>query len=232
MNVELVKEFYLEAAHRVPQSQGPGARLHGHSLKVEVVVQGEVDPEPGWLVDYGEIKLRFQPFYERLDHHYINEVHGMTDPSLAGIGAWIKERLAPGLPGLVDVRVSIVGDNRYDPGYVRADPDLNMPTRLRFSFEAAQSLPQLPREHPCHRLHGHSYRVEVGAEDFQALEPLLRELYDELDHRCLNDIDGLETATCEHICKWMWDRLSRRIGDLTVIVVQETSTSRCIYRGA
>ncbi|MBN2308826.1 MAG: 6-carboxytetrahydropterin synthase, partial [Candidatus Hydrogenedentes bacterium] len=92
-------------------------------------------------------------------------------------------------------------------------------------------LPQLPPEHPCSRLHGHSYRAEVGARDIEGLRPCLAQLYEELDHRCLNDLPGLERATCEVMCRWLWERLSPDVADLTAVVVQETDTSRCAYFG-
>jgi len=231
MRVKLVKTFVAEVAHRVPGSTGPGAQLHGHSLRIDLVVEGEVEREVGWLIDYGDIKRRFLPLYERLDHHYVNEIEGMVDPSFAGIAAWIRERLAPELPGLSGVHVTAVGHNRYCPTYLEPDPVLDLPARLRFTFEAAQSLPQLPPTHPCHRLHGHSYRIEVGADELDRLEPRLKEVYDELDHRFLNDVAGLGGATSERLAQWMWTRLSRTITDLSVVVVQETDTARCIYRG-
>jgi len=230
MRVTLTKEFTVESAHRTQDPQAGGG-LHGHSLRIVVGVAGDVDEAIGWLMDYNTIKQRFQPLRDLLDHHYVNEIEGLTDPSLEGIARWIEERLAPDLPGLAGVWVSVVGDNRYSPAYLPADEDLDLPARLRFTFEAAQSLPQLDSDHPCRRLHGHSYRIEVGAGDLERLEPRLNELYDELDHRCLNDIPGLQTATTERLAMWIWERLLPRIDDLMVVVVQETATTRCIYRG-
>jgi 6-pyruvoyltetrahydropterin/6-carboxytetrahydropterin synthase len=106
-----------------------------------------------------------------------------------------------------------------------------LPERIQFSFEAAQSLPQLPAAHPCHCVHGHSYWFEVGSENLDGLEVHLRAMYDELDHTFLNEIPGLECATCERICKWVWDRLVAAGETPTAVVVQETYTARCMYFG-
>lgn len=231
MNVKLIKQFNFEAAHQVPGTGEKGSRLHGHGFLVELICEGPVECDEGWLVDFGDIKRPFMPLLEQLDHSYINEIEGMDDPSPEGIAQWIKQHMAPHLDCLADVIVSVEGDNAYVPVELPEDPRRGLPKRIRFTFEAAQSLPQLPDEHPCKRLHGHSYRVEIGAGDLQRLEPHVRALYDALDHRSLNDIEGLDMATCEVICGWMWQRLSKDVPDLNVIVVQETDTARCIHYG-
>jgi len=231
MNVQLVKEFLIEAAHRNATATGPGGRLHGHSFRIEVIVEGEVDPRLGWLIDYGDIKEAFRPLREQLDHRYLSEIEGMNSASLSDIAAWIQERLALKLPGLKGVRVSTVGDNAFVPVELEADPDRDLPQRIGFTFEAAQRLPNLPDGHPCRNLHGHTYRVEVGAADLARLERPLESIYETFDHRCLNDIPGLDDATSERLCAWIWDKLSNAIDDLEVVIVQETATARCIYHG-
>jgi len=231
MRVRLIKRFYMEAAHYNKQASGIAARLHGHSYKIEIVAAGEVDPKLGWLIDYGDLKKCFQPLYEQLDHHYLNEIEGIEDGSLESLRTWIKDRLAPILPSFEDVYVSIVGDNAFRPVELKPDIERGLPRRIRFTFEAAQTLPNLPEGHPCRRLHGHSYRVEIGAEDLGSLMPRLRELHSELDHRCFSDIPNLEEATSERLCAWIWKRLARHQDDLRVVVVQETATARCIYYG-
>jgi len=109
-------------------------------------------------------------------------------------------------------------------------------------FEAAQRLPHVPPEHPCARLHGHSYRLEVHVAgpvdphlgwvmDFGDLRQALQPILQQLDHRCLNDIPGLENPTSEHIARWIWQRLKPTLPLLSRIVIRETETSGCIYDG-
>ncbi len=231
MRVQLVKEFFIEAAHKNANAGGSASRLHGHSFRIEVIVEGEVDARLGWLVDYGDIKAAFLPVHRALDHAYLNEIDGMNGAGLSEMAAWIEERLAPALPGLKGVRVSVVGDNAFVPVEVAADPDRGLPERIAFTFEAAQRLPNLPEGHPCRNLHGHTYRIEVGAADLGGLLEPLGALYELLDHRCLNDIPDLDEATSERLCGWIWDRLSSDVKDMNVVVVQETATARCVYYG-
>lgn len=113
----------------------------------------------------------------------------------------------------------------------------------RYRFEAAHRLPHVPPDHKCHRLHGHSFEVEVSVRgavdekmgwlvDFdeisRVVEPLLM---GELDHRTLNDVPGLENATSEMLCLWLWRRLTPALPELSAVTVHETCTARCTYRG-
>ena len=115
--------------------------------------------------------------------------------------------------------------------------------RKEYGFEAAHRLPHVPPTHKCHRMHGHSFRVEVCVagevdpasgwlQDFgeitAVVEPLLRS---ELDHRSLNDVPGLENPTSEMLCAWLWERLTPALARLCEITVHETCTARCTYRG-
>lgn len=111
-----------------------------------------------------------------------------------------------------------------------------------FHFEAAHSLPHVPAGHKCARLHGHSFRVEVTIRgpvdrktgwvmDFGELKAIFKPLEEQLDHRFLNEIPGLENSTSENIARWIWLRLKPQLPLLYQVTVHETCTSRCVYRG-
>lgn len=111
-----------------------------------------------------------------------------------------------------------------------------------FTFEAAHRLPNVPEGHKCARLHGHSYRVEirVGGEvgeksgwvvDFADLSTAFKPLHSQLDHYYLNEVPGLENPTSEVLARWIWDRLEPELPGLTEVLVRETCTSGCSYRG-
>jgi 6-pyruvoyltetrahydropterin/6-carboxytetrahydropterin synthase len=105
--VRLVRDFTFEAAHRLPNVP-PGhkcARLHGHSFQVQILCEGRIDPEAGWLIDFAEIKRAFTPFLEQLDHRYLNEIEGLENPTAENIARWIWGRLKPALPLLAQVTV-------------------------------------------------------------------------------------------------------------------------------
>lgn len=104
---EIYKEFGFEAAHRLPRLPETHKchRLHGHSYKVGISVSGPVDPDLGWVIDFGDIKEAFKPLKQRLDHYYLNEVEGLENPTSENLAKWIWDRLAPSLPLLAAVRV-------------------------------------------------------------------------------------------------------------------------------
>lgn len=108
MRIELRKKFQFEAAHLLPllPLSHKCRRLHGHSFTVEVAVAGEVDPQLGWLIDYAEIGEAFAPLFEQLDHHYLNEIPGLENPTSEKIAAWIWQQLKPRLALLAEVTVA------------------------------------------------------------------------------------------------------------------------------
>jgi 6-pyruvoyltetrahydropterin/6-carboxytetrahydropterin synthase len=106
--MELRKTFQFEAAHRLPEVPRTHKcrRLHGHSFQVEIVVTGACDPRRGWVMDYADLTTVFRPLWTRLDHHYLNAVPGLKNPTSENIAAWIWKRLKPRLPLLTEVVVA------------------------------------------------------------------------------------------------------------------------------
>lgn len=111
-----------------------------------------------------------------------------------------------------------------------------------FTFEAAQTLPNVPAEHKCRRMHGHSFKLEISVEgevdpatgwlyDHAAISRAMQPLLEQLDHSYLNEIPGLENPTIEVMCGWLWGHLAPLLPGLTEIVLHETPSARCSYRG-
>jgi len=111
-----------------------------------------------------------------------------------------------------------------------------------FTVEAAHRLPNVPPGHKCARLHGHSFGIEVWIEgeveeesgwvaDYAVIDEAFSPLFDQLDHHYMNEIDGLENPTSEHLARWIWTRLAGSLGGLSKVVVRETCTTACVYRG-
>ena len=119
---------------------------------------------------------------------------------------------------------------------------MNIELRKTFQFEAAHLLPHLPHGHKCRRLHGHSFKVEVVVAgecdpklgwlmDYADISELFKPLWEQLDHRYLNEIPGLENPTSENLAAWIWRRLKPKLRLLQEVVVAETCQSQCAYRG-
>jgi len=118
-----------------------------------------------------------------------------------------------------------------------------MELAYRFAFDAAHSFPHFPAGHPNHGVHGHSFQVEVElcgqpetstgfVLDFAELEQACAEVRATLDHRLLNDIEGLREPSLENLCVWIWRRLLPRLPSLARVTVRRESAGQsCPYRG-
>jgi 6-pyruvoyltetrahydropterin/6-carboxytetrahydropterin synthase len=119
---------------------------------------------------------------------------------------------------------------------------MKLELRKTFQFEAAHLLPHLPETHKCRRLHGHSFCAEIVVSgncdpklgwvmDYADISSAFKPLWEQLDHRYLNEVPGLENPTSENLAVWIWERLKPALPQLIEVVVAETCTARCVYRG-
>ena len=111
-----------------------------------------------------------------------------------------------------------------------------------YRFEAGQTLPKVPADHKCGKMHGHSFKIEISVEgevdpatgwvyDHAVISQAMKPLVHRLDHAYLNDIEGLENPTIENMAYWFWQKLAPACPGLCEIVIHETPTARCVYRG-
>ena len=105
--MKITQAFTFEAAHRLPRVPETHRcfRMHGHSYRVELCLEGPVDPNTGFVVDFFDVEAAFGPLLRRLDHHCLNEIEGLENPTAETIAVWIWERVKPDLPQVATVRV-------------------------------------------------------------------------------------------------------------------------------
>ena len=112
MQVRLIRSYYFEAAHRLPHVP-PGhkcAQIHGHSFAIDVVVKGPVAPTLGWCIDYSEIDVVWEPLYRAFDHHNLNEIPGLENPTSENLARYIWDHFVRRLSGLQRVVVKETRD--------------------------------------------------------------------------------------------------------------------------
>ena len=102
MKARLTKDFVLEAAQFLPKApEGHKCRLmHGHTFKIEITVEGLVDPETGWVYDHARISAAMKPIIQQLDHSVLNDMPGLENPTIELMADWLWKKLEPQLPGL------------------------------------------------------------------------------------------------------------------------------------
>jgi 6-pyruvoyltetrahydropterin/6-carboxytetrahydropterin synthase len=116
-------------------------------------------------------------------------------------------------------------------------PKVTTTVTRRYSFEAAHFLPHVPEGHKCKRMHGHNYEIEVTVSgevmgngfiiDFWDLDKIVDPLVERLDHRTLNDIDGLDNPTAEEIAAWFLWRLQSDHRSFNITSVRCFETKNC-----
>ena len=113
--------------------------------------------------------------------------------------------------------------------------------KKQFSFSASHQLSSLPEDHPCHRLHGHNYIVEIELKsdslneygfvrDYRELDEFKQYIDNTFDHRHLNDVLGDDKTTAEHLCKHFFTWANTRWSEVTAIRVSETPKTWAEYR--
>lgn len=105
--MKITQAFTFEAAHRLPNVPKTHRcfRMHGHSYRIELTLEGPVDPTSGFVVDFFDVEAAFGPLLERLDHHCLNDIDGLENPTAEHIAIWIWQRVKPLLPQVCSVRV-------------------------------------------------------------------------------------------------------------------------------
>ena len=113
----------------------------------------------------------------------------------------------------------------------------------QFRFHAARHLPNLNDEHICKQIHGHTFNLTVYVEgeidnktgfviDFFTIDQIFnKNILPLIDHKLLNEIDGLSNPTSEILCKWIWNKLSNKINGLSKIILSEDHGTGIIYKG-
>ena len=107
MKTVIFKDFQFEAAHYLPYApeKHKCRRLHGHSFFVRLTMEDYINEKNGWIVDFSEIQLLFQPIYDQLDHNFLNKIPGLENPTSEILSKWIWNHLKPKLSILISVLV-------------------------------------------------------------------------------------------------------------------------------
>lgn len=112
----------------------------------------------------------------------------------------------------------------------------------QFTFDSAHFLPNVPPEHKCRGMHGHTYKLTIfmtgepdehlgWVMDFAVVKKIMEPILEQVDHKLLNDIKGLENPTCELLAKWLWDKVKLEIPILSKLELYETPKSGVIMEG-
>lgn len=110
------------------------------------------------------------------------------------------------------------------------------------SFDSAHWLPNVPDGHKCKNIHGHTYKIRIEVRgsigkfsgwviDYSEIKEIWGRIKLVLDHKCLNDISGLENSTCELLVEWVWGKLVEMGLNLRRLEIRETEHCGAIKEG-
>ena len=106
--MRIYKDFTFEAAHFLPSApEGhPNARIHGHSFRVRISVDGEPDATTGLVIHFDDLESALNDLKGTLDHNFLNTIEGLDNPTLELITRWMWDRLDNRIPGLAEIAIS------------------------------------------------------------------------------------------------------------------------------
>lgn len=108
MRCRLSRDYRFEAAHSLPNvpEDHKCRRIHGHSYRIEIVIEGDLDPQLGWVMDFADIDRQVDPVIARIDHQYLNELPDLANPTSEVLAIWLWQEIRPHLPLMVELTVS------------------------------------------------------------------------------------------------------------------------------
>lgn len=106
--MQIFKEFTFDSAHFLPNvPDGHKCKvMHGHTYHLKVYIEGELDKRLGWVIDFKELKRHIHPVIERLDHHTLNEIEGLENPTCELIAVWLWHQIKPNIPLLYRIELN------------------------------------------------------------------------------------------------------------------------------
>ncbi|MDW3211258.1 MAG: 6-carboxytetrahydropterin synthase QueD [Reichenbachiella sp.] len=96
----IYKKFAFDSAHFLPNvPEGHKCKnMHGHTYNLTVYLEGDLDTELQWVMDFKELKDVVKPVIESIDHQLLNDIEGLENPTAERIVVWIWEQIQPKLP--------------------------------------------------------------------------------------------------------------------------------------
>lgn len=98
----IYKQLTFDAAHFLPHvpETHKCKNIHGHTYHLTIYIEGELDEKLGWIIDYSDLKEAIQPVIDKVDHHFLNEIPGLENPTCEIISVWLWNQIKPLLPQL------------------------------------------------------------------------------------------------------------------------------------
>ncbi|MBW7868560.1 MAG: 6-carboxytetrahydropterin synthase QueD [Brumimicrobium sp.] len=106
--MQIFKQFTFDSAHFLPHvpANHKCKRMHGHTYLLKIIVEGELDSHLAWVMDFKDLKDIVGPVIDSLDHHILNEIPGLENPTCEMLSVWIWNKIKPQLPLLKRIELN------------------------------------------------------------------------------------------------------------------------------
>jgi 6-pyruvoyltetrahydropterin/6-carboxytetrahydropterin synthase len=159
----------------------------------------------------------------------------VAEPTDENLVRWLRQSIQ--VPGINQIGIQSTTHSGVD-----LDPRDHSHIWRRFLLQSAHRLPNVPVSHKCGRMHGHGFEILLHVDqnlglrplgiDYDLIDQLWEPIHRELDHACLNDIQGLSNPTSEVIAAWLWNRIKPDLPTLSWVTVFETAQCGANYDGS
>jgi 6-pyruvoyltetrahydropterin/6-carboxytetrahydropterin synthase len=206
--------------------------MHGHSFlaSVHCSMPKGLAIYPGGEID--TIKARLGAQVNKLDYSLLND--HIDVPTDENIARWINSHCY--VPGTHAISVQSTVDEGLE-----IDNHGMAHVWRRYHFQAAHQLPNVPVGHKCGNMHGHGFAVVLQAShhvgdgdlsiDYGLLDTQWQPVFEQVEHTCLNLLQGLENPTSELLSQWIWNQIKPKFKQLSAVTVYETASCGASFNG-
>lgn len=105
--MQIFKQFTFDSAHFLPfVPDGHKCKeIHGHTYRLIVYVDGELEQQLGWVMDFADMKIVIDPIVKSIDHKLLNNIAGLENPTCEIIAVWLWNKIKPEVPLLARIEL-------------------------------------------------------------------------------------------------------------------------------
>ena len=91
--IEIARDTKFEAAHYLPHVPATHkcSRMHGHTYRLTAIWRGPIEPDLGWVTDFGELRDMLAPLLKQVDHHLLNDL--VDNPTCENMLVWLWQEI-------------------------------------------------------------------------------------------------------------------------------------------
>jgi len=106
--MQVFKQFTFDSAHYLPNvPDGHKCKeTHGHTYRLIVYLEGELEKNLGWVMDFADMQKVIDPIIKSIDHKMLNNISGLENPTCEILAVWIWEKIKPQIPLLTKIELN------------------------------------------------------------------------------------------------------------------------------